>query len=96
MANGPIRPTYVVPRGMMAIVRAASSRRGGRVAEGARLESVCTGNRTEGSNPSLSANFSKNPLAVTRILLGWTVMADALETWLSTLSLRSAPRCLKA
>lgn len=23
--------------------------------EGARLESVCTGNRTEGSNPSLSA-----------------------------------------
>ena len=26
--------------------------------EGARLESVCTGNRTEGSNPSLSAiNF---------------------------------------
>ena len=28
--------------------------RGDRVAEGARLESVCTGNRTEGSNPSLS------------------------------------------
>ena len=27
-----------------------------RVAEGARLESVCTGNRIEGSNPSLSAN----------------------------------------
>ena len=25
------------------------------LAEGARLESVCTGNRTEGSNPSLSA-----------------------------------------
>ena len=25
--------------------------------EGARLESVCTGNCTEGSNPSLSANF---------------------------------------
>ena len=31
-------------------------RRDDRVAEGARLESVCTGNRTEGSNPSLSAN----------------------------------------
>src|SRR5262249_36588400 len=31
--------------------------RGGRVAEGARLESVYTGNRIEGSNPSLSASF---------------------------------------
>src|SRR5215208_2612888 len=30
-------------------------RRGGRVAEGARLESVYTGNRIEGSNPSPSA-----------------------------------------
>ena len=27
--------------------------------EGARLESVCAGNRTEGSNPSLSAIISK-------------------------------------
>jgi hypothetical protein len=26
------------------------------VVEGARLERVCAGNRTEGSNPSLSAN----------------------------------------
>jgi hypothetical protein len=31
------------------------SRRDGRVAEGARLESVYTGNRIGGSNPSLSA-----------------------------------------
>src|SRR5690606_3348674 len=31
------------------------TRRGGRVAEGARLESVYTGNRIEGSNPSPSA-----------------------------------------
>ena len=31
------------------------TRRDVRVVEGARLESVCTGNRTEGSNPSLSA-----------------------------------------
>ena len=31
-------------------------RRDGRVVEGARLESVCRGNSTEGSNPSLSAN----------------------------------------
>jgi hypothetical protein len=30
-------------------------RRGGRAVEGARLESVYTGNRIEGSNPSLSA-----------------------------------------
>lgn len=28
--------------------------------EGARLESVCTGNRTEGSNPSLSAINAEN------------------------------------
>jgi hypothetical protein len=33
-------------------------RRGGRVAEGARLESVYTGNRIEGSNPSPSASPS--------------------------------------
>ena len=33
-------------------------RRGGRVAEGARLESVYAGNRIEGSNPSPSAIFS--------------------------------------
>jgi hypothetical protein len=31
-------------------------RRGGRVAEGARLESVYTGNRIVGSNPTPSAN----------------------------------------
>ena len=31
-------------------------RRDVRVVEGARLESVCRGNSTEGSNPSLSAN----------------------------------------
>ena len=32
-----------------------SKRRDVRVVEGARLESVCRGNPTEGSNPSLSA-----------------------------------------
>ena len=31
--------------------------RGGRVVEGARLESVYAGNRIEGSNPSLSASY---------------------------------------
>ncbi len=30
------------------------------MAEGARLESVYTGNRIEGSNPSLSASFLEN------------------------------------
>ncbi len=35
-----------------------NSRRDGRVAEGARLESVCRGNSTVGSNPTLSANFA--------------------------------------
>jgi hypothetical protein len=39
----------------------AAQRRGGRAVEGARLESVCTGNRTEGSNPSLSASASASP-----------------------------------
>ena len=38
--------------------------RGVRVVEGARLESVCRGNLTEGSNPSLSAStFNHNNLA---------------------------------
>lgn len=37
------------------------SRRGGRVAEGARLESVCTRKGTEGSNPSPSARHRKMP-----------------------------------
>ncbi len=35
----------------------AETRRGGRVAEGARLESVYTGNRIAGSNPAPSATF---------------------------------------
>jgi hypothetical protein len=33
--------------------------RDGRVAEGARLESVYTGNRIVGSNPTLSASFTR-------------------------------------
>ena len=43
------------------------NRRDVRVVEGARLESVCRGNPTEGSNPSLSANFTFN--AVQRLPL---------------------------
>ena len=38
--------------------RRISQRRDGRVAEGARLESVCTRKGTQGSNPCLSAMFS--------------------------------------
>ena len=37
------------------------NRRDVRVVEGARLESVCRGNSTEGSNPSLSATLSARP-----------------------------------
>ena|SRR5205809_909163 len=40
----------------------AGMRRGVRVVEGARLESVCRGNLTEGSNPSLSARGRCFPL----------------------------------
>src|SRR5580704_11453649 len=40
----------------------ARARRGGRVAEGARLESVYTGNRIVGSNPTPSASTSLKPL----------------------------------
>src|ERR1700726_988495 len=49
-----------VPRGLSrrgpSLYCARRVRRGGRVAEGARLESVYTGNRIVGSNPTLSAN----------------------------------------
>ena len=45
--------------------RAPNLRRGGRVAEGARLESVYTGNRIGGSNPPLSARYTElNALVV--------------------------------
>lgn len=40
------------------------NRRDDRAVEGARLESVCTGNRTEGSNPSLSATLKQTACAV--------------------------------
>ena len=38
-------------------------RRDVRVVEGARLESVCTSNRTKGSNPFLSASLQPDPRA---------------------------------
>ena len=60
------------------------ARRGVRVVEGARLESVCAGNRTEGSNPFLSANKKDWPLGRSFLLtneafkpeaFGWSVNA---------------------
>src|SRR3954469_6363606 len=45
-------------------------RRDVRVVEGARLESVCRGNSTEGSNPSLSAKFRSASFGGARRLLG--------------------------
>ena len=49
--------------------RVTWSRRGVRVAEGARLESVCAGNCTAGSNPALSANLvaSGKPHGIERL-----------------------------
>ncbi len=55
---GPVsaRVARVVSQNPAAILRPVSPlRRGGRVAEGARLESVYTGNRIVGSNPTPSA-----------------------------------------
>jgi hypothetical protein len=49
----------VTPRGVHAPLGKAV-RRGGRVAEGARLESVFTGNRNVGSNPTPSATSEQN------------------------------------
>ena len=43
------------------LLRGTLARRGGRVAEGARLESVYTGNRIVGSNPTPSASFPACP-----------------------------------
>src|SRR5580692_3271798 len=56
-----------VPRGLSrrgpSLYCARRVRRGGRVAEGARLESVYTGNRIVGSNPTLSASAIRNPFS---------------------------------
>ncbi len=54
-----------------------STRRGGRVAEGARLESVYTGNRIAGSNPVLSAKFSEliDPIRLLELCFG-TIQED--------------------
>jgi hypothetical protein len=48
-------PSGCLAEGHGYIACIAARRRGGRVAEGARLESVYTGNRIVGSNPTPSA-----------------------------------------
>ena len=57
MAKAPL-PARATPRG--AAMGRDQSRRGGRVVEGARLESVYTGNRIAGSNPAPSANLKSD------------------------------------
>ena len=52
-AQAYIRPAPAGPARSPAV----DMRRGGRVAEGARLESVFMGNRNVGSNPTPSAKF---------------------------------------
>ncbi len=54
------------------------ARRDVRVVEGARLESVCTGNRTVGSNPTLSATFAL--LEVTTVCEHCCSPADPLQS----------------
>ena len=53
-------------------------RRDVRVVEGARLESVCRGNSTEGSNPSLSANL-RQALASLAATVGTPRQASVTE-----------------
>ena len=57
-------PLARVPSGTKNCVRlrARALRRGGRVVEGARLESVYTGNRIAGSNPAPSAIFNSKEI----------------------------------
>ena len=49
-------PSATVPDGKGFACASSTLRRGGRVVEGARLESVYTGNRIAGSNPAPSAS----------------------------------------
>ena len=51
-------------------------RRGGRVVEGARLESVFTGNRNAGSNPALSASYFPNKPMISYTYIIHEVLQD--------------------
>ena len=59
--------------------------RGGRVVEGARLERVYTGNRIEGSNPSLSATCLSESVLPIRLRPDFSVVfggyAGGAEHW---------------
>jgi hypothetical protein len=68
-------------------------RRDVRVVEGARLESVCRGNSTEGSNPSLSANFLACGSVVVERFLGFEQLADARRSRHESFS-QASPRRL--
>ena len=67
------------------IVLGDFSRRGARVAEWDGLENRCTGNCTEGSNPSLSAavnvNLAKSIRSVTRCVDKLHLSDDEILTW---------------
>ncbi len=62
--RGELRVSFRLPslRGLPRV--RALHRAGARVVEWARLESVCAGNSTEGSNPSLSAMLKVNELKI--------------------------------
>ena len=79
----------VVRRRTAAILRGPVTRRDGRVAEGARLESVYTGNRIVGSNPTLSASASCEPgLRKKAVCFAGPNLANSpLDLW------TSQPRC---
>ncbi len=61
--------------------------------EGARLESVCTGNRTAGSNPALSANTQKfaTMLSATKVFVE---SARSFALYLSNQTVRNSMRSL--
>ena len=62
----------------------AALRRGGRVVEGARLERVYTGNRIEGSNPSLSASCHSESVLRSRCGRIFPLFSRVMRVWLST------------
>jgi hypothetical protein len=71
---------------------ASASGRGGRVVDGARLESVFTGNRNEGSNPSLSAipTYRRAKLASAH-RVGRGASAVLMNAGLATRASRASP-----
>ena len=56
--------------------------------EGARLESVCTGNRTVGSNPTLSASPSLRSVLALRVIFRHRAARRLAATWHESHSFR--------